>query len=135
MKRLPASMRSRESLSELIEGRLSTANGNSELVTLATRLMVEEALEVESQDTLGGAYYQQGDVPAQGLHNVVLTGRLMTAEGPWIIRLRSLPDAYIPSFPMPPALKVLDSKKGLLLTSLDTCSPSARFVLLHCKTS
>ena len=38
-KRVPASMRTRESLSELIEGRLSSAAGRAELVKLATRLI------------------------------------------------------------------------------------------------
>ena len=40
----------RESLSDLIEGRLSFADGRAELVKLATRLIVEEALEAESYD-------------------------------------------------------------------------------------
>ena len=43
-KRVPASMRTRESLSALIEGRLSSPDGRSELVKLATRLILEEAL-------------------------------------------------------------------------------------------
>jgi hypothetical protein len=46
-KRIPGSMRTRQSLSELIEGRLSSPDGRSELVKLATRLIVEEALEAE----------------------------------------------------------------------------------------
>ena len=37
-RRVPASMRTRESLSDLIEGRLSSADGRAELVKLATRL-------------------------------------------------------------------------------------------------
>ena len=51
--RVPASMRTRESLSDLIEGRLSSAAGRAELVKLAARLIVEEALEAESRDVLG----------------------------------------------------------------------------------
>ena len=47
--RVPASMRTRESLSDLIEGRLSSADGRAALVKLATRLIVEEALEAESR--------------------------------------------------------------------------------------
>jgi putative transposase len=43
--RLPASQRTREELSALIEGRLRTASAKDELVKLATRLIVEEALE------------------------------------------------------------------------------------------
>jgi hypothetical protein len=47
-KRIPASMRTRHSLSELIEGRLASSDGLSELVKLATRLIIEEGLEAES---------------------------------------------------------------------------------------
>jgi hypothetical protein len=49
----PASQRTREELTALIEGRLSTASAKDELVKLATRLIVEEALEGEAGDTLG----------------------------------------------------------------------------------
>jgi putative transposase len=42
--RLPGSRRTREELTALIEGRLSTASAKDELVKLATRLIVEEAL-------------------------------------------------------------------------------------------
>ena len=47
-RRIPASMRTRESLSALIEGRLSSPDGRSELVKLATRLILEEVLEAGS---------------------------------------------------------------------------------------
>jgi hypothetical protein len=46
--RLPASRRTREELTALIEGRLSTASAKDELVKLATQLIVEEALEGRS---------------------------------------------------------------------------------------
>ena len=39
-KRVPGSMRTRQSLSDLIEGRLSSPDGRAELVRLATRLIV-----------------------------------------------------------------------------------------------
>ena len=42
--RVPASMRTRQSLSDLIEGRLSSPDGRAELIKLATRLIVEAAL-------------------------------------------------------------------------------------------
>jgi hypothetical protein len=45
-------MRTREELSALIEGRLASPAGCSALVELATRLIVEEALEGEARDTL-----------------------------------------------------------------------------------
>ena len=40
-RRIPASMRTREALAALIEGRLASPAGRSELVELATRLIVE----------------------------------------------------------------------------------------------
>ena len=80
-RRVPASMRTRESLSDLIEGRLSSADGRAELVKLATRLIVEEALEAESRDVLGRDYYEHGASAGQGWRNGVRTGRLKTAEG------------------------------------------------------
>ena len=51
--RLPASQRTREELTALIEGRLSTASAKDELIKLASRLIVEEALEGEAGDALG----------------------------------------------------------------------------------
>ena len=80
-KRVPASMRTRESLSDLIEGRLSSAAGRAELVKLATRLIVEEALEAESRDALGRDYYEHGASAGRGWRNGVRMGRLKTAEG------------------------------------------------------
>jgi transposase-like protein len=74
-------MRTRQSLCELIEGRLSTQAGRSELMKLATRLIVEEALEGESRDAVGRDYYEHGAEPGQGYRNGVRSGRLKTAEG------------------------------------------------------
>jgi hypothetical protein len=74
-------MRTREELSALIEGRLSSAAGRSALVELATRLIVEEALEGEARDTLGRGYYEHGVEPGQGYRNGTRPGRLKTAEG------------------------------------------------------
>ena len=61
--RLPASMRTRQNLSDLIEGRLSSPDGRSELVKLAARLIIEEALEEESRDALGRDYYERDGDP------------------------------------------------------------------------
>ena len=66
-KRLPASMRTRQNLSELIEGRLSSSTGRSELVELAARLIIEEALEEESRDALGRDCYERGAEPAKAI--------------------------------------------------------------------
>jgi putative transposase len=59
-KRVPASMRSRQQLSDLIEGQLSSADGRADLIKLATRLIVEEALEAEATDAVGCEYYEHG---------------------------------------------------------------------------
>jgi transposase-like protein len=74
-------MRTRESLSALIEGRLSSPDGRSELVRLATRLILEEALEAETRDALGRDYYEHGAEAGRGYRNGHRTGRLKTAEG------------------------------------------------------
>ncbi len=80
-KRVPGSMRTRQSLSDLIKGRLSSPDGRAELVRLATRLIIEEALEAESRDAVGREYYEHGAMPGQGWRNGSRTGRLKTAEG------------------------------------------------------
>ena len=79
--RAPASMRTRETLSALIEGRLSSPDGRSELVKLATRLILEEALEAETRDALGRGYYERGAEEGRGHRNGHRTGRLRSAEG------------------------------------------------------
>ena len=56
--RVPASMRGRQRLSDLIEGRLSSAGGRAEPIKLATRLIVEEALE--AGDAVGRESYEHG---------------------------------------------------------------------------
>jgi putative transposase len=80
-RRLPASMRTRESLTALIEGRLASPDGRSELVKLATRLLLEEALEAEVRDALGRDYYEHGAEEGRGYRNGHRPGRLKTAEG------------------------------------------------------
>ena len=80
-KRIPASMATRQQLSDLIEGRFSPADGRSQLIKLATRLIVEEALEAEAGDALGRDYYEHSADPGQGYRNANRTGRLKTAEG------------------------------------------------------
>ncbi len=78
-RRIPGSERTREGLRDLIEGRLSSETGRSELVRLATRLIIEEGLEAEVRDTLGRDYYEHGQ--GQGYRNGVREGRFKTAEG------------------------------------------------------
>src|ERR1700746_3569943 len=80
-RRLPASMRTREELMSVIEGRLSTASAKDELVKVATRLIIEEGLEGEASDAIGRDYYEHGAEAGQGYRNGYRTGRLKTAEG------------------------------------------------------
>jgi len=56
MERIAASERTREKLRTLIEGRSEAADERSELVRLAARLMIEEALEGEARDAVGRDY-------------------------------------------------------------------------------
>jgi hypothetical protein len=56
-------------------------SAKDELVKLATRLIVEEALEGEAGDAVGRDYYAHGAQPGQGYRNGYRTGRLKTAEG------------------------------------------------------
>lgn len=77
--RIPALQRTREELTALIEGRLSTASAKDELV--ATWLIVEEALEGEAGDAIGRDYDEHSAKPGQGCRNGCRTGRLKTAEG------------------------------------------------------
>jgi hypothetical protein len=51
------------------------------LVRLATRLILEEALEAETRDALGRDYYERGAEDGRGYRNGCRTGRLKTAEG------------------------------------------------------
>ncbi len=80
-KRVPASQRTREALSDLIAGRLVTTDARSELIRLATQLIAEEALEAEQRDVLGRDYYEHGAGPGQGWRNGTRKARLKTAEG------------------------------------------------------
>jgi hypothetical protein len=78
-RRVRASAKTRKALEDLFSGRGGGASERSELVKLATRLIVEEALESEVDDRLGRAYYAHG---AQAGHrNGYRIGRMKTAEG------------------------------------------------------
>jgi Transposase, Mutator family len=81
MERIPASERTREKLKALMEGRAEATDERSELVRLAARLIIEEALEGEAADALGRDYYARGAAPGTGYRNGYRTGRLKTAEG------------------------------------------------------
>lgn len=81
MARIPASGLTREKLKTLMEGTSAGGELGSELVRLAARLILEEALEGEAEDALGRGYYMRGALPGAGYRNGYRTGRLKTAEG------------------------------------------------------
>jgi hypothetical protein len=71
-----------EELQALIDGRLGNSDERSALLRLATRLIVEEALEAEVEDALGRGYYEHGAAAGAGYRNGYRTGRLKSTEGP-----------------------------------------------------
>ena len=64
-----------------MNGELGTATGRSDLVRLALRLIVEEALEGEVADVLGRERYERGDGEQAGYRNGYRPGKVKTAEG------------------------------------------------------
>ena len=56
-----------------MEGRSEVADGRSELVRLAARLIIEEALEGEARDAVGRHYYARGATPGAGYRNGYLS--------------------------------------------------------------
>lgn len=81
MERIPASERTREQLKALMEGKAEAIESNSDLVRLAARLIIEEALEGEARDAIGRDYYARGAVPGAGYRNGYRPGRVKSAEG------------------------------------------------------
>ncbi len=81
MERLSAPERTREELRALMNGDLGTAAGRSDLVRLALRLIVEEALEGEVSDVLGRERYERGEGEKAGYRKGYRTGKVKTAEG------------------------------------------------------
>ena len=81
MERLSAPERTREALRALMNGELGTAAGRGDLVRLALRLIVEEALEGEVSDALGRERYERGEDGKAGYRNGYRPGKVKTAEG------------------------------------------------------
>jgi putative transposase len=81
MERIPASERTREKLRALMSGRSEVEDERSELVRLAARLIIEEALEGETRDAVGRDYYARGARPGAGYRNGYRRGRVPSAEG------------------------------------------------------
>jgi len=66
-KRIQASMHTRQALNRPDRRPSVESDARADLVKLATRLIVEEALEAESRDALGRAYYEHGAKPARAI--------------------------------------------------------------------
>ena len=75
-RRIPGNERTREGLRDLIEGGFSSETGRSEPLRPATRLIIEEGLEAEVQDTLRRDYHEHGQAAGQGYCNGVREGHL-----------------------------------------------------------
>lgn len=79
--RIPASERTSQKLSELLTQGVADGDARAELLKLAVRKIVEEALEAEVAEVVGRGYYEGGAAPGAGYRNGYRRGRLRTAEG------------------------------------------------------
>jgi hypothetical protein len=98
MERLSAPERTREELRALMNGDLGTAAGRGDLVRLALRLIVEEALESEVSDDLGRERYERGEGEKAGYRNGYRPGKVKTAEGAVeysALQVRDTPEPFI----------------------------------------
>ena len=80
--RIPASERTSQKLDELLTQGIADGDARAELLKLAVRKIVEEALEAEVADAVGRGYYENGARPGGGYRNGYRRGRLATADGP-----------------------------------------------------
>ena len=80
--RIPASERTSQKLEALLTRGVTDGDARAELLKLAVRKIVEEALEAEVAEAVGRDYYENGAVPGAGYRNGYRRGRLRTAEGP-----------------------------------------------------
>ena len=65
--RMPASERTSQKLNELLTQGVAEGDARSELIKLAVRKIVEEALEAEIAEALGRGYYESGAAPGAGI--------------------------------------------------------------------
>ncbi len=98
MRRVPPSMLVREELDRLFRGDLDSAtNVVSTLVDTVTRLVVQELLESEQADFLGGrGRYERRALEQEGWRNGYEESRIRTAEGAVKVRLPQVRGAAEP---------------------------------------
>jgi transposase-like protein len=81
MTRVPPSERTKEAIRQLFQKGTEGEDPKSELMQLATRLIVEEALESKVRDLLGREHYERRAEGGQGYRNGYREAGLKTAEG------------------------------------------------------
>ena len=79
--RIPASERASQKLDEQLRQGVADGDARAELLKLAVRKIVKEALEAEVAEAVGRGYYDRGAAPGAGYRNGYRRGRLRTAEG------------------------------------------------------
>jgi len=79
--RIPASERTSQRLNELLTHGVAEGDARGELIKLAVRKIIEEALEAEVAEALGRGDYENGAASGAGYRNGYRRGRLRTAEG------------------------------------------------------
>jgi transposase-like protein len=80
MKRVPASQRTRQTITDVLAKGTGSDDPLSELIRLAVQGMIEEALEGAVRDLLGRDYYRHG-TGTMGHRNGYRRGRVKTSEG------------------------------------------------------
>ena len=98
MRRVPPSMFVREDLDRLLHGSVDEGtNIVSALVDTVTRLVVQELLEAEQVDYLGGrGRYERRGIDQRGSRNGYETGRIRSAEGAIKVRVPQVRDTEEP---------------------------------------
>ena len=89
----------------MISGDLGAATGRSDLVRLALRLIVEEALEGEVSDAVGRERYERTEGAPAGYRNGYRPGKIRTAEG--VVeyaapQVRDTPEPFVSAVPKMP---------------------------------
>lgn len=95
MRRVPPSMLVREDLNRLLAGGVDEGtNIISTLIETVTRLVVQELLEAEQADYLGGrGHYERRGQDQRGSRNGYEPGRIRSAEGAVDVRVPQVRDA------------------------------------------
>jgi putative transposase len=97
MKKIPPSVGLRKQISEYVDNLHGVDNGSqalSELVKMASELIIQQGLESEQQDFIGQRHYERG--PRVGYRSGYEPGYLDTAEGRLSVSLPQVRDAGQP---------------------------------------